>query len=681
MSRIDSVDVTFTDAEIPDGFVILKSGTGSFSGMIPPDIAICDDCIADIFTPGGRYEGYWATSCVNCGPRYSIIKEVPYDRERMSMDTFPMCNACAGEYGDPHSRRHHAQTIACQSCGPQLRLMDRTGADVPCTDPVREAAVLLDAGKILAIRGIGGFHLACVEVSSGELKSHLGRVEQPFAVMVRPGFVDQIARVSKAERELLVSPVHPIVVLEKRDHASHPTISNLHTIGCMLPYTGLHHLLFSHMKHPLLIMTSANMPGYPMITDTDVALAKLAKDADYFLVHNRTITNRVDDSVVRDGYILRLSRGIAPKRTAIDLGPRCILGVGPELNANATIYKGGFAVTSPHVGNVRNPATLEYLQETVAKLSRLLGAQYDVVAHDLHPQFLSTRFAKEIAAEQGLELVPVQHHRAHIAATTTAPCIGIAIDGVGYGDDGTVWGGEVFAGQVPDLARVAHLEPVAMPGGDLATRFPERMLYGILPDEECLALLAGRGWSDLELGVIKKQVATNFNVTMTSSTGRVLDAASALLGICRERTYDGEPAMKLEAAAVGGTPEPWEPIFSTVGGCECLSTRAILKTALSRYSRAPAGDKNAVRDVAASIQFNLARGIAALAIHAAEKEGISRVALSGGVVANRAIRETIRAEVVGAGLTPVINDAYPPGDGCVSYGQCVWAGTRLKDRK
>ncbi len=369
--------------------------------------------------------------------------------------------------------------------------------------------------------------------------------------MVRPGFIDQIARVSKAERELLESPVHPIVVLEKHDHASHATISNLHTIGCMLPYTGLHHLLFSYLKHPLLIMTSANMPGYPMITDTGCGARKTRTDADYFLVHNRTITNRVDDSVVRDGYILRLSRGIAPKRTAIDLGPRCILGVGPELNANATIYKGGFAVTSPHVGNVRNPATLEYLQETVAKLSRLLGAQYDIVAHDLHPQFLSTRFAKEIAAERGLDLVPVQHHRAHIAATTTEPCIGIAIDGVGYGDDGTVWGGEVFAGQVPDLTRVAHLEPVAMPGGDLATRFPERMLYGILPDEECLELLAGRGWSDLELGVIKKQVATSFNVTMTSSTGRVLDAASALLGCCRERTYDGEPAMKLEAVGRG----------------------------------------------------------------------------------------------------------------------------------
>ena len=393
MSRIDSVDVTETTADIADGFVIKKSGTGSFSGMIPPDIAICDDCIADIFTPGGRYEGYWATSCVNCGPRYSIIQEIPYDRERTSMDTFPMCPACGGEYGDPHSRRHHAQTIACHTCGPGLRLMDKTGTDVPCSDPIREAAALLDAGKILAIRGVGGFHLACIEESSGELKSRLGRIEQPFAVMVRPGFIDQIALVSQDERELLESPVHPIVVLEKRDHASHHTISNLHTIGCMLPYTGLHHLLFSHLRHPLLIMTSANMPGYPMITDTCVALVKLAQDADYFLVHNRTIANRVDDSVIRDGYILRLSRGMAPKRTAIDLGPRGILGVGPELNANATIYKNGFAVTSPHVGNVRNPATLEYLQETIAKLSRLLGARYELVAHDLHPQFLSTRFA------------------------------------------------------------------------------------------------------------------------------------------------------------------------------------------------------------------------------------------------------------------------------------------------
>ena len=354
--------------------------------------------------------------------------------------------------------------------------------------------------------------------------------------------------------------------------------------------------------------------------------------------------------------------------------------MGPELNSNATIYRKGFAVTSPHVGNVRNPATLEYLQETVQNLKRVLGAKFDVIAHDLHPQFLSTRFAREIAAEHGLELVPVQHHRAHIAATTTEPCIGIAIDGVGYGDDGTVWGGEIFSGQVPALSRVAHLEPVAMPGGDLATRFPERMLYGILPNEECLALLAKRGWSDVELGVLKRQLATSFNVTMTSSTGRVLDAAAALFGICRERTYDGEPAMKLESAAIGGRTEPWELKFANLNGCETLSTRALMQVAFDRFAEMPAGDRQAVRDIAASFQYNLARGIAALAIHAAKRDGLKTVALSGGVAINCVIRETIMSEITTAALKCVTNADYPLGDGCVSFGQCVYAGKLLKQR-
>ena len=680
LARIDSVENTETGAEIPDGFTILASGTGSFSGMIPPDIAICDECIADIFTHGGRYENYWATSCVNCGPRYSIIREIPYDRERTSMAEFPTCPACAGEYGDPHSRRHHAQTIACARCGPELSLFDKLGHPVDCHDPVEEAARLLDAGFILAMRGIGGFHLACVEESADKLKHRLGRIEQPFAIMVRPDHLDQMAVVSPEDRKILQSPVHPIAVLAKRDPTAHSTISNLHTIGCMLPYTGFHHLLFSHLVHPLLIMTSANMPGYPMITEIDVAMAKLSRDADFFLIHNRKIVNRCDDSVFRDGYIIRLSRGIAPKRTAIGLGKQCILGVGPELNANATIYRNGFAVTSPHVGNVRNPATLEYLEETVRNLQRILGAKFDVVAHDLHPQFLSTRFAREIASEHDLELIPVQHHRAHIAATTTEPCIGIAIDGVGYGDDGTVWGSEIFSGQVPDLKRVAHLEPVAMPGGDLATKFPERMLYGILPDERVRSLLSSRGWSDVELGVLDKQVASGFNVTQTTSTGRVLDAASALLGLCRERTYDGEPAMKLESAAAQGNVDDWELTFSTHDGCEILSSRALLATALGKLVSSPPDDRQRIRDIAASFQYNLARGIARMAIRAAERDGMKTIALSGGVAYNHAIRTTIEREVTTQGLICITSRDYPLGDGCVSFGQCVYTGRLLSRR-
>ena len=680
LARIDSVHIADTTAEIPDGFFILKSSTGSFSGMIPPDIAICDDCIADISRHGGRYENYWATSCVNCGPRYSIINAIPYDRERTAMADFPMCPACAEEYQDPGCRRHHAQTIACAGCGPELRLFDRLGHVVDCPDPVKEAAELLDEGKILAIRGIGGFHLVCIEESADLLKHRLGRIEQPFAIMVRPDHIDRLAEISDADRRLIEGPIHPILVLEKREPKALATISNLHTIGCMLPYTGLHHLLFTHLKHPLLIMTSANMPGYPMITEIDVAMAKLNRDADFFLTHNRKIVNRVDDSVMRDGYIIRLSRGIAPKRTAIDLGNRCILAVGPELNANATIYKNGFAITSPHVGNVRNPPTLEYLEETVRNIGRLLGADYDVIAHDLHPQFLSTRFAREIAADRGLELIPVQHHRAHIAAATTEPCVGIAIDGVGYGDDGSVWGCEIFSGQVPDLKRVAHLEPMAMPGGDLATRFPERMLYGILPDEEVLELLSHRGWSDIELGVLRKQVTSGFNVTRTTSTGRVLDAASALLGICRERTYDGEPAMKLESAAAWGKPEEWDLSFSFQNGCEVLSSRNLIQTARNKLPKGPDSDRRAINAIAASFQHNLARGIARMAIHAAERDGHQLIAISGGVAYNHAIRETIRREIEVAGLTCRINAGYPLGDGCVSFGQCVYAGKLLSSQ-
>jgi len=679
MARIDSVQVEPVEGSPPPGFTILRSTGGALSGLIPPEIATCRECTEDIFDSEGRYHGYWATSCVNCGPRYSIIRGLPYDRERTSMAEFPTCPACAAEYADPSCRRHHAQSIACPVCGPQLYLLDATGQPLPSANPIGEAAELLDDGRILAIRGIGGFHLACVEESAGELKCRLGRTEQPFAVMVTPEELDRTTCVSEEDRAWLESPVRPILVMPKQDPDSLAAVSNLHTIGCMLPYTPLHHLLFARLSHPLLIMTSANRPGYPMVTDTEEAVEKLAGSVDFFLTHNRPIVNRCDDSVIRDGFIIRLSRGIAPKRTRIDLGSRCILGVGPELNSNITVYAGGFAVTSPHIGHVRNPPTLTYLQETVERIGRFLGARYDVIAHDLHPQFLSTRFARELAADTGAALVPVQHHRAHVAAVTTGPCIGITIDGVGYGDDGHVWGGEIFAGSVPDLDRVAHLEEVPMPGGDAATRFPERMLYGILPGDGTRSLLAARGWDEIALGVLERQVERSVGVAWTSSTGRVLDAVAAMLGTCRERTYDGEPAMRLESLAPRGSAREWPLEFGTRAGRRTLSTRALTRRAFSEFTRTadlPLPDREkALAGIAASFQDNLARGIAALAITAAGEHGIPTVVLSGGVAYNRAIRETIRQEITGAGLTFLMNPEYPLGDGCISYGQCVWAGT------
>ena len=675
LSKIDSVEVLDLkkDAgECPGDFRIVGSGTGELSGFIPPDVAICDECVKDIFEKGSRYENYWATSCVNCGPRYSIIREIPYDRERTTMDEFPCCPECEREYSSPRSRRHHAQTIACEKCGPELELLDKNGKRVDTDDPVRKAAGLLDEGRILAIRGIGGYHLVCIESSASRLKRCLGRTEQPLAVMGLLDTVKDICNVSPEERKTLSGPEHPIMVLYKKDPASHPDISNLNTLGCMLPYTGFHHLLFSHLRAPLLIMTSANSPGNPMITETREALKKLSDCVDYFLSHNRHIQNRCDDSVVREGYIIRLSRGYAPKRIRIDLGVAGTLGVGPELNSNATIYRKGFTYTSPHVGNVRNPPTLRYLKETIEKMGRIVGAEYDVVAHDLHPQFLSTRYAKEIAEEKGIETVAIQHHRAHIAAVTTEPCIGIAIDGVGYGDDGKIWGGEIFAGDITDLKRVGHLETVLMPGGDLATRFPERMIYGVMQSDEIMELLSARGWGDMELGVLKKQVERRFNVAETSSTGRVLDAASALFGICRERTYDGEPAMKLESVASSGVCEPWDLEYSSDDSGMVLSTRSLLETALEKM------DSMKIPDLAASFQFNLARGVAHMAITAAEEYGLKDVAISGGVAYNHNIRTTIIDELEMHNLRPLLNGELPLGDGCISFGQCVYAGLIMR---
>jgi hydrogenase maturation protein HypF len=335
-------------------------------------------------------------------------------------------------------------------------------------------------------------------------------------------------------------------------------------------------------------------------------------------------------------------------------------------------------VTSPHVGNIRNPSTITYLEETIEKLTSLTGATPEIIAHDLHPQFLSTKLAINLAEEWGAMLCPVQHHRAHIASVTTERVVGIAIDGVGYGDDGSIWGGEILTGSPAEgYVRAGHLEQVPMPGGDFATKFPERMLYGILPDEVTISLLAGRGWDDTSLRVLEQQTKKRFNSPLTTSTGRVLDATAALLGICRERTYDGEPSMILEAYAARGTSKPMKiRIISGNDGTNILMTSDIL-----REGREMIGRGVSVSDVAATIQTSLAKGIAELAIRSAEQSGTSVAALSGGVAINRSIRETIFAELSAAGINYVTNPRYPFGDGCISYGQVITAGVLAKGGK
>ena len=678
MSVIDSVSIeALHNWTAPEMFSILPSRDGARTGFVPADIATCNNCLNDIMNPKSRYFGYWATSCTDCGPRYSIIKAVPYDRERTSMDKFPVCHDCLADYENAGNRRHHAQTIACSSCGPKLSLLRGTGEVIFTNDPIDSAAKLLDAGKIVAIRGVGGFHICCIEERAEHLKTILGRPNQSLAVMMKPETLpDFVVEPTKEEWDCLKGPVHPIMILDKIDPESHKNLSKLHNLGVMLPYTGLHHLLFAKLCSPLLIMTSANASGTPMITETKTIIEKMGGVVEYILAHDREIVNRCDDSVVRDGYLIRMSRGFAPLRTKIDLGTKQILGVGPELNANTSVYKGGFLITSPHIGNIRNPSTVAYLEETIEKLTSLTGAVPEIIAHDLHPQFLSTRVAHELAERYDAVLCPVQHHRAHIASVTTEEVVGIAIDGVGYGDDATIWGGEILAGSPGEYVRTGHLEPVLMPGGDFATKFPERMLYGILPNEETLTLLKSRGWDDLALRILKQQTEKRFNTPVTTSAGKVLDAAAALLGICKERTYDGEPSMVLESYAARGVAQPIEIKIDSIEGMDVLSTSSILREGMDMLNSGML-----VEDIAASIQTTLAKGIAQIALAGIHSSGIKTAALAGGVAINHSIRETIIETLKDAGVSCITSTRYPLGDGGISCGQVVTAGILSKENK
>ncbi|MDR2855166.1 MAG: carbamoyltransferase HypF [Methanomicrobiales archaeon] len=683
-SVVDCVTVTHIEEDgisvYPRSFSISQSsvGTGARSGFIPPDIATCPDCLLEIYGDT-RYAGYFATTCVDCGPRYSVISGMPYDRVETAMKAFPLCPMCEAEYLDPHARRHHAQSISCPVCGPQLFLLSGTGEVIVSSHPIAETAALLDAGAIVAIRGNGGFHIACIEEKADELKRCLGRSTQALAIMATESTIETLAYVSSDEWSLLRSPAAPIVVLVRRDLSPRPS-TMLHTIGCMLPYTGLHHLLFSHLKHPFLIMTSANAPGTPMVTENSDAIKRLSGIVTHILTHNRDIVNRCDDSVVRDGFLLRLSRGYAPFRVKTKLGDQAILGVGPELNANVTVYQQQFCVTSPHIGNIRNPETLSYHRETIERLSTLLSFSPDCVAHDAHPSFLTTRYAKELAKECDIPAISVQHHRAHIIAAAGPDAIekdcivGIALDGTGYGDDGTVWGGEIFSGHILDLKRVGHLEPVILPGGDLASEFPERLLYGFLPRDLVHDLLIERGFAAHDLLLIEKQIERGINVPRSSSAGRVLDAVSALLGVCTHKTYDGEPAMRLETHAYGARYQDLELQFSKKGKCTELLTSSLLNQA---YTMSRSGISSP--SIAASVQHALASGISHIATLAAHQDGATSVYLSGGVFYNAAIREGVIRELTHAGLECVLNQQYPLGDGCISYGQCVYAGLLGKE--
>ncbi|MCK4885551.1 carbamoyltransferase HypF, partial [Candidatus Bathyarchaeota archaeon] len=479
--------------------IIKSSGEAELSGsVIPPDVSICDKCLRELRDTKNRRFNYFFITCTDCGPRYTIINRLPYDRPNTTMQKFQMCNYCSREYGDPSNRRFHAQTVACPKCGPRTYLSSNRGEQIESEDPIREAGRLLEEGSIVAIKGNGGFHIATATTKAepvARLRKDKHRKQKPFAIMAPElETVRSFAEVSPWEAKLMTSYRKPIVLLKKRsDYYLSELISpGLHSVGVMLPYTGLQVMLFDKVKEPAFVMTSANPPSEPIVIGNAEVIKKLGSTVDYFLLHNRTIAQRCDDSVVRfhgeNPYIIRRSRGYAPEPIQLKVTfEGCVLAVGGELNVTSCLLLQNRAFISQHFGDVENLETLRFMKDSIDHLIKLTNGKVEVVACDLHPKFTSTKLAQDLGNKLECQVVQIQHHHAHIAALMAEwnvdEMVGITCDGFGYGSDGTAWGGEVLYCNREGFRRVGHLESQPMVGGDLATIYPLRMAAGILHGE------------------------------------------------------------------------------------------------------------------------------------------------------------------------------------------------------
>ncbi len=667
-------------------FEIHKSAAleGAFQ-PISPDIATCDDCRRELFDPADRRHGYPFINCTNCGPRYTIIRDVPYDRPLTTMAPFPLCPDCGVEYENPRDRRFHAQPNACPVCGPQLSFHTPDGAGTGA-DPLAAAAALLDGGGVLALKGLGGFHLAC-DATRPEavalLRERKGRGGKPFAVMLPDlDALHHHCRPSEAEVATLTSPQSPIVLVPWERETSDicdDVGPGLLFLGVMLPYTPVHHVLTARLGRPL-VMTSGNLSEEPIAKDNDEALARLARLADGFLLHDREILARCDDSVyfVEGGAPrpIRRARGHAPHPVVLaGPGPQ-ILAVGAQEKSTFTLVRDEHAFISPHIGDLENLETLDHLRDTEARYEHLFRASPEVIAHDLHPDYLSTVWAKERAAADGIPLVGCQHHHAHVVscmadAGHTGPVIGMSFDGTGYGTDGAIWGGEILVATRAAFRRALHLEYVPLPGGAAAIKRPGRMaasyLLALLEPEEAARAMHRTGLDDAEAAIVAHMIGTGLNAPPTSSMGRLFDGVAALCGLRTVARYEGEAAILLEMAAHRAPGEtgayPLRPLWEGVVPLAPL-LRAVLR------------DLDAGVDIPV-IARRFHNGVAGLtddaARHLRKVSGIKAVALTGGVFQNRLLTRLARDTLVEAGLEVLLHRQVPCNDGGISLGQAVIA--------
>lgn len=681
------------------GFTILSSGEGAATAEVPPDMDLCDDCLREMFDPADRRYRYPFITCTNCGPRYSIITALPYDRPFTTMCGFPLCDACRAEYGDPADRRFHAQPVACPACGPRVRLLHPDGSEAASRgEPSLQAAVrMLRAGKIVAVKGGGGYHLAvdaCNVHAVRELRLRKNRPAKPFAVMVRDiSAATEAASVEPLEERLLTGPERPIVLVRKRVPASgvcgivDEVAPDSDYLGVMLPSTPLHHLLLHDFGGPL-VMTSGNRSSEPVAYDDAEALKNLAGIADAFLVHDRPIRTRVDDSVIRtfrgNPLFIRRSRGYAPRAVQLADEFPSVLAVGAELKGACCLTRGNLAFMSQHIGDMANMETVDALADTAAHLGSLLGVTPVAIAHDLHPDYLSTRFAVE---ESGLPALAVHHHHAHLAACMAenrlqGPVIGVIFDGTGYGPDHTIWGGEFLIGGYDEYRRAGRFLPVPLPGGDAAVREPFRMALSWCHEALGPAAfdLSLPGWDRLDgeqRRLLRFLLERGMNSPLTSSCGRLFDAAAALLGVRGTVSYEGQAAIELEALAEGSDDPGFYPFSLSIGGDIHEIDWRPLFVALIDDLRA--GVPQTVQ--ARRFHRSVAAASVELCCRLRDETRLERVVLSGGVFQNRLLTEMLSALLEAAGFRVYQHRLAPPNDGGLALGQAVIAGSIISKRR
>jgi hydrogenase maturation protein HypF len=692
MAHIEDIQTNFspprgyTDFRIQDSV----SNTNQYQ-LVSPDIATCAECRAEIFNPSNRRFHYAFTNCTNCGPRFTIIEDIPYDRPNTTMRDFKMCPRCQQEYDDPMNRRFHAQPNACPDCGPQLELVDADGKKVKCADVIRKAAGLLQDGHILAIRGLGGFQLACDATNSAAvnlLRARKNRPAKPFAVMTAT--IEDImlhCRVSAAETGLLSSPQAPIVLLRwnsKFSDIASNVAPNLKYLGMMLPYTPLHHLLLRETGLPL-VMTSANLSEEPIAKDNEEAFLRLHDIADYFLVHNRGIYARYDDSVFmvaeNKPVALRRARGYAPYPIHLPYQSKQILACGAELKNTFCLTRDNHAFVSQHIGDMENEETLEHFTHTVELYKKLFRIEPEVIVCDLHPEYLPSKYAAGIAAEQGLPLVPVQHHHAHIVSCMAengveTPVIGVAFDGVGYGTDGAIWGGEFLVADWRSFRRAGQFEYVPMPGGAAAIKKPYRMalgyLYSLLGPDVSLEGLPLAKLNPGETAIIRQQIQKRINCPLTSSAGRLFDAVAAFASLSHEVSYEAEAAVSLEMRAPDRFTktriQTYPYSFDEQNGVTIVKLAELFSGIVEDVR-----DKAAVSAISLKLHYTVAQITVEMCRKISLQTGIKQVALSGGVFQNRLLLKLTSDGLKRAGFQVLTHHLVPCNDGGLSLGQAVVA--------